>query len=132
MMIGALQGDGLLRTAFFSILVAFTFSAFTGSAELAAQDSGSISAREILDRTSVQGGLIVHLGCGDGKLTAALRANDSYVVHGLDREPENVARARKHIRSLGQYGPVSVEQGNRNSLPYVDNLHNLVVSERKA
>jgi len=113
------------------MLVALTLIAFTGSAEVAAQGSGTIGAREILRRAGIQGGLIVHLGCGDGKLTAALRATDSYVVHGLDRDPKDVARARKHIRSLGLYGPVSVEQCNGKSLPYADNLINLVVSERR-
>ena len=63
------------------------------------------AAREILDATGVTGGLIVHLGCGDGKLTAALRASDSYLVHGLDADAGNIARARAHIRSLGLYGP---------------------------
>jgi len=130
-MIGARQGDGLLRTAFFSILVVFTLIAFTGSTEAAAQGSGTIGAREILRSAGVQGGLIVHLGCGDGKLTAALRATDSYVVHGLDKKLENVARARKHIRSLGLYGPVSVEQCDGKSLPYADNLINLVVSQQR-
>ena len=43
------------------------------------------SADDILKASSVRGGLVVHLGCGDGKLTAALRANDSYLVHGLVR-----------------------------------------------
>ena len=62
-----------------------------------------ISARQILEATGVKGGLIVHLGCGDGKLTAALRANDSYVVHGLDTNTENVKKARGHIQSLGIY-----------------------------
>ena len=33
-------------------------------------------ARHILEATGVKGGLIVHLGCGDGRLTAALRASD--------------------------------------------------------
>ena len=32
---------------------------------------------ELLRESGVQGGLVVHLGCGDGKLTAALRANSS-------------------------------------------------------
>ncbi len=32
----------------------------------------------------VQGGLIVHLGCGDGRLTAALGASDRYLAHGMD------------------------------------------------
>ena len=45
-----------------------------------------IQARQILDATGVHGGLIVHLGCGDGRLTAALRATDAYLVHGLDAD----------------------------------------------
>ncbi len=87
------------------------------------------AAREILDATDVTGGLIVHLGCGDGKLTAALRASDSYLVHGLDADAGNVAKARAHIRSLGLYGDVSVERWTGNSLPYTDNLVNLLIAE---
>ena len=130
-MIGARQGNALSRMALLRILLVLALVAFAGSAGALARDSGSISATEILRRTDVRGGLIVHLGCGDGKLTAALRANDSFVVHGLDRDPGNVALARKHIRSLGLYGPVSAEQCDGKSLPYADNLINLVFSERR-
>ena len=43
-------------------------------------------AREILTTSGVQGGLIVHLNCGDGRLTAALRPGDAYLVHrGVDQ-----------------------------------------------
>ena len=42
------------------------------------------NVQEILQATGIKGGLIVHVGCGDGKLTTALRANDSFIVHGLD------------------------------------------------
>ena len=42
------------------------------------------AAPDILKATGVQGGLIVHVGCGDGKLTAELRVDDRYLVHGLD------------------------------------------------
>ncbi len=87
-------------------------------------------AKEILEATGIKGGLVVHLGCGDGKLTAALRASDSYLVHGLDARAENVATAREHIRSLGLYGAVAVDQSRGNRLPYIDNLVNLLVSER--
>ena len=86
-------------------------------------------ARRILDLSGVKGGLIVHLGCGDGKLTAALRANDSYLVHGLDADAGNVEQAREHIRSLKLYGKVSVDQFTGDRLPYIDNLANLVVWE---
>jgi len=76
-----------------------------------------------IDEAGIQGGLVVHLGCGDGKLTAALRANDSFVVHGLDAD---VTAASKHIQSLGLYGPVSVRPWAGDRLPYVDNLVNLI------
>jgi outer membrane protein assembly factor BamB len=91
----------------------------------AATVRGADDAAAILAAAGIKGGLIVHLGCGDGKLTAALRANESFVVHGLDAE---VTAARKHVRSLGLYGPVSVEKWTGARLPYADNLANLVVS----
>ncbi len=96
----------------------------------AADDGHDALAQEIIAATGVKGGLIVHVGCGDGKLTAALCANDSYVVHGLDASAKNVAKAREHIRSLKLYGKVSVEQWRQKHLPYTDNLVNLVVSEK--
>ncbi|MHC4891195.1 MAG: outer membrane protein assembly factor BamB family protein, partial [Planctomycetota bacterium] len=87
------------------------------------------SAQEILKESGIKGGLIVHIGCLEGKLTAALRANDSYVVHGLDKSTGNVARARKYIQSLGIYGYVSVDKLQGNRLPYAENLVNLLVAE---
>lgn len=86
-------------------------------------------AKRILEASGVQGGLVVHLGCGDGTLTAALRVNDRYLVHGLDTDQANVAKARAHIRSLGRYGPVSVDAFGGRRLPYIDNLVNLVIAE---
>lgn len=85
-------------------------------------------ARTILETSGTKGGLIVHVGCGDGKLTAALRANDGFVVHGLDVDVKNVEAARKHIQSVGLYGTVSVDQFDGKRLPYADNLANLVVT----
>jgi len=85
-------------------------------------------AREILGETGVQGGLVVHLGCGDGKLTAALGAGEGYLVHGLDADAASVGRAREHVQSLGRYGKVSVDLCDGNRLPYVANLANLVVA----
>ena len=85
-------------------------------------------ARRILDATGVKGGLIVHVGCADAKLTAALRANDSYLVHGLDKDAEDIGQARRYIQSLGLYGKVSVDRFDGRRLPYIDNLVNLVVA----
>ncbi len=86
-------------------------------------------AEEILDVTGIKGGLIVHIGCGNGRLTAALRASDSYIVHGLDADMASVEEAREYIKSLKLYGEVSTEQLKGSRLPYIDNLVNLVVSE---
>ena len=73
------------------------------------------TAKEILDATGVKGGLVIHIGCGNGKLTAALRANESYSVHGLDTDPANVAAARKTVQAAGLYGKVAIDRldGNR-------------------
>jgi len=88
------------------------------------------SGKDILDDVGIHGGVIVHLGCGDGKLTASLRPSDSYCVHGLDTDPENVDRARKYINELGIYGGVSIDTFNGRSLPYVDNMVNLLIADR--
>jgi len=74
-------------------------------------------------------GLIVHLGCGDGSLTAALGAHVGALVQGLDSDPANVATARAHIRAKGLYGRVSAQVFDGKTLPYVDNLVNALVAK---
>lgn len=105
-------------------LLSTLFALSTATAGQTARD-----AQQILSATGNRGGLIVHLGCGDGELTAALHVNDAYLVHGLDRNINNVQAARQHIRSLGLYGTVSVERWTGSRLPYGDNLVNLLVIE---
>ncbi len=82
---------------------------------------------DILKAAGIRGGLIVHVGCGDGTLTAALRANDASIVHGLDADPANVAKAREKLLSLGLNGTVSADLFDRKHLPYADDSVNLVV-----
>jgi SAM-dependent methyltransferase len=89
----------------------------------------SPSATAILEIAGVKGGLVVHIGCGDGRLTAALRGGDSCLVQGLDTSADVVQGAREYIRKLGLYGPVSVDRFDGKRLPYADNLVNLVVAE---
>ena len=99
------------------------------SSTRAAEPPESAVAKDILGTSGIQGGLIVHLGCGDGKLAAAFGAAGPYLVHGLDRDGLAIDRARRHIRSAGLYGKVSVEPWAGKRLPYVDNLVNLLVAE---
>jgi hypothetical protein len=39
----------------------------------------ALPAQAIINAAGVSGGLVVHVGCGDGQLTAALRVNDRYL-----------------------------------------------------
>ena len=97
-----------------------------------AKQSPTAQAKQILDATGVKGGLVVHVGCGDGKLIAALGANDSYLVQGLDADPANVAKAREHIQRARLYGNVTADRLTGKRLPYIDNLVNLIVAEDPA
>ncbi len=82
---------------------------------------------EILNGSGVTGGLAVHLGCGDGQLTAALHDDGRFLVQGLDIDAKNVEQARAHIHGLGLTGKVSADTFDGKQLPYADNLVNLLV-----
>lgn len=99
------------------------------SDEIRIASVGDNAGNAIVRESGVKGGLVVHLGCGDGKRTAALHVSDSYLVHGLDTDAGQLAEARSHIRSLGLYGKVSVEQWEGDQLPYANNLVRLLVAE---
>lgn len=94
-----------------------------------ARGEGEEWAQRVCEGSGVKGGLVVHLGCGDGTLTALLRADERYLVHGLDTDGVNVAKARTHISGRGLYGAVSVDSFDGKHLPYVDNLVNLLVAD---
>lgn len=99
------------------------------SSVMAAQPlSPARQVEQILKTCNIKGGLIVHIGCGDARLTEALYADKSFLVHGLDRDANQVAQARKYLQSRGIYGNVSVDRLEGKTLPYIDNLVNLVVS----
>jgi outer membrane protein assembly factor BamB len=88
-----------------------------------------LQANRILQATGVQGGLVVHVGCGDGQVTVALRAGDGYLVHGLDRKAENVEAARRQALAQGLGGKVTADLLTDVGLPLADNLVNLLVVE---
>ena len=110
------------------LVICWQVSSICLGAELPNAGQGD-PARGILADTGIQGGLIVHLGCGDGRLTAALRVDDSYLVHGLDADRKNVEAARNYVQSLGSYGSVSIDVFGGKRLPYADNLVDLIVAE---
>lgn len=92
---------------------------------------GPLSASEIVKSSGVSGGLVVHVGCGDGRLTVELRASEGFLVQGLDTDAALVSRARRHVSSVGTSGKVTVDAFDGKRLPYTDNLVNLLVVSRQ-
>ena len=97
---------------------------------------GALAARaesvdELIQGSGFQGGLIVHLGCGDAKETLAMRVKLSFLVHGLDANPENIEKARDNISKADFAGNVTVEQLRGKSLPYTDNLVNMIFTDHR-
>lgn len=112
------------------LLISLTIGLLLPSAR-ADQPGTERIARQILQQSGVKGGLIVHVGCGDGQLTAALGLGESYVVHGLltegDGDASTLANLRNRLQSSADYGKIAVARWTGGPLPYVDNLVNLLV-----
>ncbi len=85
------------------------------------------SMAALLRASGIKGGLVVHIGCGDGRDTSKLGGGGRFLVHGLDTDPEKVAAARAHFRSLGRDGTLSATVFDGTHLPYADSLVNLIV-----
>jgi len=115
-----------MRTPLFSRALFFTLSLSTA---FAADDVSRAEADRILAASGVKGGIVVHLGAGDAKLTAALRKNDSYQVQGLEKDAAKVAAARERLLADKVYGEVSLDVWREGQLPFIDNLVNLIVAE---
>lgn len=115
--------------SFRAIFVACMAICLSGIFAVHADDDPTANARTLLELSGTTGGIVVHLGAGDGRLAAALAAGDSFTVHGLETDAAKVAAARKMLMAKGVYGRVSVEQFSCKRLPYTDNLINLVVVE---
>ena len=94
-------------------------------------DGASDRGNEILAAAGARGGVIVCLGCSDGKLLAALHAGGRFVVQGLNTDPAKVETARAAIRAASVYGPVSAAAWRDTTrLPYIDNMVNLLVADK--
>lgn len=85
------------------------------------------SAEKILDSSGIQGGIVVHLGCGDGRLLADLPTQQGCLMHGLETDPVKVQAAREFLLARSLYGKISVDLFDGQKLPYAENLVNLVV-----
>ena len=100
--------------------------------EVNAAPAAASDAAKLIEQSGIKGGLVVHLGLSDGKLTAALKANSRYQVHGIDRDLAKVDAAQSALQQMGVYGEVSVGLLTGERLPYIENLVNLMVIEDRS
>lgn len=99
-----------------------------GTLPAAAQEAGS-PAQEILEHTGIQGGIIAVVGCKSADLPLALHAGEHLVVQALVADAASLDAIRQSIAKAGYSGAVSAQRLSGATLPYVDNLINLVVVE---
>ncbi len=111
------------------LAVASTVATGIRTPKPARADADMGQALRELDSSGITGGLLVHVGCGEGKKTASL---PGFVVHGLDSRAENVLKARNALQALGCYGRISVDRFDGIQLPYADNLANAILVEDSA
>ena len=76
------------------------------------QSAEMVHAQRILQETGVTGGLVVHVGCGDGKLTMALRAE-------VERELVPMADAVRQLAVAEVIARQNELQEMRQALAYV-------------
>ncbi len=113
------------RNSLYSVLI-LTLAPVTAAAAAPGD-----TAQEMIAAAGATGGLVIHVGCGDGALTAALRTGDAFLVEGLDRDPAAVTKARELFHENGILGAVSARRTDGKTLPYVDNLAALAVVENR-
>lgn len=94
---------------------------------ICAEPADSGQSQQMVKETVTQAGLVVVLGCADADTLAELRFNDRCLVHALDRRPEQIDAARQNLIERGLYGPISLGLLRDTTLPYADNLVNLLV-----
>ena len=96
------------------------------------QEAVEAIADKIAQMSGVRSGLIVHYGCGDGRLPAALGRGDSCTVEGLTRDQAEVEQGRQWVAKQQLAGKVTMRCWPEDFLPYADNLVNLLVVEGAA
>lgn len=90
-----------------------------------AKNDFRIEAKRLLDQANVSGGFVVHLGFRDHQLADAIGTLPRLQVHGLSRDAATVEKARRQVGRID--GRVAFEILKGTTLPYIDNLVNLIV-----
>jgi len=89
-------------------------------------------AENVLADSGAAGGLVVHVGSGDGSFSAALSAGGRFLVHRLETDPKTLDSVRSYLLQAGLHGQVTAAHWDGTVLPYVDNIVNVLVIEARA
>lgn len=81
----------------------------------------------VVEDSGIKGGIIVQVGCDEGKNLVTYRQKGPFLVHGLDADVKILARTRVKLQAEGLYGPISVAEYNGKHLPYAENVVNLLI-----
>lgn len=68
------------------VVGALTIGALCVGRALADQPAEALTGKQVLEAAGVRGGLVVHLGCGGGRLAAELWAGDVAVVSSENKQ----------------------------------------------
>ena len=91
-------------------------------------ESYKAAAEKIVAESGVKKGYALVLDCGQGRLAYELARRTELKIVGLEKDPETLALARKHLEAAGLLGErVAVEPWDMESLP--DYFANLIVSD---
>ena len=114
----------------FAAFLSFTAYLFLAGSALGASGATYPDARAVMD--GFDGGVVVHVGCQDGRNTLKLGQAGKWAVLGLDRDPDKIRAARERIVRAGRYGPVSAVVWRGEGLPFVDNSIDVILLDNGA
>ena len=114
----------------FVLLFFFTASLLLNTPSVdGADDSTQRPPDDLLGPSGVQGGLVIHIGFGDGALAMELARNQRFLVHGLDREAKRIDCAREVALAACLTKRPTFDRLSGTKLPYADNMVNLAIVE---
>ena len=83
--------------------------------------------RDLMKDKSVRAGLCVVIGCDNENTLSSAQLNTKYLVQGLCTDEKKVDTIRKELIEKNVYGSISVSHLKGESLPYINNLVNVLV-----
>jgi len=86
------------------------------------------SAQELVDAAGFKGGVVVHVGCGDGALAIEIhRIVPNSLVHGIDVQASQVQQIRSNLFDKGSDGKVTFGGWDGKTVPLVADFVNLLI-----